>query len=163
MSISDHGGAARSHVLLRLDESAVRAEIAEVIATDETVTRSYGRRRERRQNSRSVLRSCGVHGPVGGAGRSSVPRRARSHLRGRAAASRFHLINPSVPSPDEPGLGAGLVSSKRPRYEHSRICPRQLQHAVARCGLWRSRTARMRQRGHWRAALCSLRDCPGWP
>ncbi len=27
---------ARSHVLLRLDESAVRAEIAEVIATDET-------------------------------------------------------------------------------------------------------------------------------
>ena len=28
---------ARSHVLLRLDESAVRAEIAEVIATDETV------------------------------------------------------------------------------------------------------------------------------
>jgi hypothetical protein len=31
-------GPARSHVLLRLDESAVRAEIAEVIATDETVT-----------------------------------------------------------------------------------------------------------------------------
>src|SRR6266446_4951611 len=29
---------ARSHVLLRLDESSVRAEIAEVIATDETVT-----------------------------------------------------------------------------------------------------------------------------
>ncbi len=29
---------ARSHVLLRLDESAVRAAIAEVIATDETVT-----------------------------------------------------------------------------------------------------------------------------
>jgi hypothetical protein len=28
---------ARSHVLLRLDESAVRAEIAELIATDETV------------------------------------------------------------------------------------------------------------------------------
>src|SRR5260370_38643620 len=28
---------ARSHVLLRLDESSVRAEIAEVIATDETV------------------------------------------------------------------------------------------------------------------------------
>ena len=38
MSITDHDGAARSHVLLRLDESAVRAEIAEVIATDETVT-----------------------------------------------------------------------------------------------------------------------------
>jgi hypothetical protein len=37
MSISDHAGAARSHVLLRLDESAVRAEIAEVIATDETL------------------------------------------------------------------------------------------------------------------------------
>jgi hypothetical protein len=36
MSIS--GGGARSHVLLRLDESAVRAEIAEVIATDETAT-----------------------------------------------------------------------------------------------------------------------------
>ena len=31
-------GPARSHVLLRLDESSVRAEIAEVIATDETVT-----------------------------------------------------------------------------------------------------------------------------
>jgi hypothetical protein len=31
-------GPARSHALLRLDESAVRAEIAEVIATDETVT-----------------------------------------------------------------------------------------------------------------------------
>jgi hypothetical protein len=29
---------ARSHVLLRLDESSVRAEIAEVIATNETVT-----------------------------------------------------------------------------------------------------------------------------
>jgi hypothetical protein len=29
---------ARSHVLLRLDESSVRAEIAEVIATDETMT-----------------------------------------------------------------------------------------------------------------------------
>ena len=29
---------ARSHVLLRLDESSVRAEIAEVIATGETVT-----------------------------------------------------------------------------------------------------------------------------
>jgi hypothetical protein len=28
----------RSHVLLRLDESSVRAEIAEVIATDEAVT-----------------------------------------------------------------------------------------------------------------------------
>jgi hypothetical protein len=28
---------ARSHVLLRLDESSVRAEIAEVIATDETM------------------------------------------------------------------------------------------------------------------------------
>jgi hypothetical protein len=28
----------RSHVLLRLDESSVRAEIAEVIATDETMT-----------------------------------------------------------------------------------------------------------------------------
>jgi len=38
MSIADHAGAARSHVLLRLDESAVRAEIAEVIATDETLT-----------------------------------------------------------------------------------------------------------------------------
>jgi hypothetical protein len=37
MTISDHAGAARSHVLLRLDESAVRAEIAEVIATDETL------------------------------------------------------------------------------------------------------------------------------
>jgi hypothetical protein len=31
-------GPARSHVLLRLDESAVRAEIAEVLGTDETVT-----------------------------------------------------------------------------------------------------------------------------
>lgn len=29
---------ARSHVLLRLDESSVRAEIAEVIATNETMT-----------------------------------------------------------------------------------------------------------------------------
>jgi hypothetical protein len=29
---------ARSHVLLRLDESSVRAEVAEVIAIDETVT-----------------------------------------------------------------------------------------------------------------------------
>ncbi len=29
---------ARSHVLLRLDESAVRAEIAEVIPTDDTLT-----------------------------------------------------------------------------------------------------------------------------
>ena len=38
MSVNDHAGAARSHVLLRLDESAVKAEIAEVIATDETVT-----------------------------------------------------------------------------------------------------------------------------
>ena len=38
MSVSDHDGAARSHVLLRLDESAVRAEITELIATDETVT-----------------------------------------------------------------------------------------------------------------------------
>jgi hypothetical protein len=37
MSTADHAGAARSHVLLRLDESAVRAEIAEVIATDETL------------------------------------------------------------------------------------------------------------------------------
>ena len=31
-------GPARSHVLLRLEESSVRAEIAEVIATDETMT-----------------------------------------------------------------------------------------------------------------------------
>ena len=38
MSASDHADAARSHVLLRLDESAVRAEIAELIATDETLT-----------------------------------------------------------------------------------------------------------------------------
>jgi hypothetical protein len=38
MSVYDHAGAARSHVLLRLDESAVKAEIAEVIATDRTVT-----------------------------------------------------------------------------------------------------------------------------
>ena len=38
MSVSDQAGVARSHVLLRLDESAVRAEIPEVIATDETVT-----------------------------------------------------------------------------------------------------------------------------
>jgi len=38
MSIADHDGAARSHVLLRLDESAGRAEITEVIATDETMT-----------------------------------------------------------------------------------------------------------------------------
>ena len=38
MSISDHATADRSHVLLRLDESAVRAEIAELIATDETLT-----------------------------------------------------------------------------------------------------------------------------
>jgi hypothetical protein len=37
MSISDHAGAARSHVLLRLDESAVKAELAELIATDETL------------------------------------------------------------------------------------------------------------------------------
>ena len=36
MSVSDHAGIARPHVLLRLDESVVRAEIAEVIATDET-------------------------------------------------------------------------------------------------------------------------------
>ena len=36
MSVSDQAGVARSHVLLRLDESAVRAEIPEVIATDET-------------------------------------------------------------------------------------------------------------------------------
>ena len=38
MSVHDHAGAARSYVLLRLDESAVRAEIAELIATDETLT-----------------------------------------------------------------------------------------------------------------------------
>lgn len=38
MSISDHAGAARSHVLLRLNESAVKAELAELIATDETLT-----------------------------------------------------------------------------------------------------------------------------
>ena len=38
MSVSDQAGVARSHVLLRLDESAVRAEIAELIATHETVT-----------------------------------------------------------------------------------------------------------------------------
>jgi hypothetical protein len=38
MTASDPAGTARSHVLLRLDESAVRAEIAEVIATDETLT-----------------------------------------------------------------------------------------------------------------------------
>jgi len=38
MSISDHAAADRSHVLLRLDESAVRAEIAELIATGETLT-----------------------------------------------------------------------------------------------------------------------------
>ncbi len=38
MSAPDDAGAARSHVLLRLDESAVRAEIADVIATDETLT-----------------------------------------------------------------------------------------------------------------------------
>ena len=38
MSIADHAGVAGSHVLLRLDESAVRAEIAELIATDETLT-----------------------------------------------------------------------------------------------------------------------------
>ena len=38
MSVYDHAGAARSHVLLRLDESAVRAEIAELIATDESLT-----------------------------------------------------------------------------------------------------------------------------
>jgi hypothetical protein len=31
MSVHDHAGAARSYVLLRLDESAVRAEIAELI------------------------------------------------------------------------------------------------------------------------------------
>ena len=37
MSITDHDGAARSHVLLRLDESAVRVEIADLIATDETL------------------------------------------------------------------------------------------------------------------------------
>jgi hypothetical protein len=38
MTTSDHAGTARSHVLLRLEESAVRAEIAEVIATGETLT-----------------------------------------------------------------------------------------------------------------------------
>jgi hypothetical protein len=38
MSVHDHAGAARSYVLLRLDESAVRAEIAELIATYETLT-----------------------------------------------------------------------------------------------------------------------------
>jgi hypothetical protein len=38
MSVHDHAGAARSYVLLRLDESAVRAELAELIATDETLT-----------------------------------------------------------------------------------------------------------------------------
>src|SRR5262249_27823950 len=38
MSVADHDGAARSHVLLQLDESAVRAEIAELIATDEALT-----------------------------------------------------------------------------------------------------------------------------
>jgi hypothetical protein len=38
MNTQDDTGAARSHVLLRLDESAVRAEIAEVIAADETLT-----------------------------------------------------------------------------------------------------------------------------
>ena len=37
MSVHDHAGAARSHVLLRLDEAAVRAEIVELIATDETL------------------------------------------------------------------------------------------------------------------------------
>jgi hypothetical protein len=31
-------GPARSHVLLRFDESSVRAEVAQVIETDETVT-----------------------------------------------------------------------------------------------------------------------------
>jgi hypothetical protein len=34
MSAPDDADAARSHVLLRLDESAVRAEIAEVIAAE---------------------------------------------------------------------------------------------------------------------------------
>jgi hypothetical protein len=38
MTASDPAGTARSHVLLRLDEAAVRVEIAEVIATDETLT-----------------------------------------------------------------------------------------------------------------------------
>jgi hypothetical protein len=36
MNGPDDADAARSHVLLRLDEPAVRAKIAEVIATDET-------------------------------------------------------------------------------------------------------------------------------
>ncbi len=38
MTTSDPAGTARSHVLLRLDEAAVRAEIDEVIATDGTLT-----------------------------------------------------------------------------------------------------------------------------
>jgi hypothetical protein len=38
MDAPDHAGATRSHMLLRFDESAVRAEIAGVIATDETLT-----------------------------------------------------------------------------------------------------------------------------
>jgi hypothetical protein len=38
MSIADHDDVARSHVLLRLDASAVRTEIAELMATDETLT-----------------------------------------------------------------------------------------------------------------------------
>jgi hypothetical protein len=38
MSAPHDAGAARTHVLLRLDESVVRAEMAEVIAVDEALT-----------------------------------------------------------------------------------------------------------------------------
>jgi hypothetical protein len=37
MNMPDDTGAARSHLPLRIDESAVRAKMAEVIATDETL------------------------------------------------------------------------------------------------------------------------------
>jgi hypothetical protein len=100
----------RSHVLLRLDESAVRAEIAEVIATDETMT---GLTADAVTNADIHAACCAVveQTDLSEEQGAAVFRAALVAI--REAERRRASDDPPLPSPG-PGLRAALVSFRRP-------------------------------------------------
>ena len=160
MSASDHADAARSHVLLRLNESAARAEIAELIATDDTLrglTADAVADGDIHAACRAVVERVDLS--EGGVQPCSAPRSQPSAR--RSGAGCFHLINPSLPSPDVSGCRAGLFWSTTMSFPEYARANFNANLRAAACGDLALRECADAVTGEPRYVLCAIaRDGP---
>jgi hypothetical protein len=109
-------GPARSHVLLRFDEQSVRAEIAQVIETDETVTALTA---DAVTDADIHAACCAVveqtNRPVGRARCGGVSGSPGCHPRGGAPARCFRLMPRHSIQSESPAIAPGSFRFGVPR------------------------------------------------